>query len=157
MRYFNLKMHLNKYSVHENPSTFPRQLHCRYRPTAFTLLEVVVGIVLLASLVSGVVVAMGAHHRKIRFARQKASAVHLTDELLSRWDQSQDGIPLSQVGNLVADGSMVWRTDVVQRRELCGVPVHVVRLNVFGKSSERITVLCSVDLVVNAKQAGLQP
>ena len=129
--------------------------------SGFTLLEVVVGTVLLASLVTGVLMAMGAHQKKLHFARQKAVAVQVADNLLMTWDQSATGIPLQAVG--ATEGRLSWQTNVINSRLLCNVPVHVVRLSVFGeqKSSKagRPLTLCEIDVVVDATKtpAGVAP
>lgn len=116
----------------------------------FTLLEVVVGTVLLASLVSGVVLATGAHQRKLLFARQKAIAIQAADELLSGWDQSRSGIPPRAVG-VLADGAMQWQTQVLQSRLVCQIPVHVVRLTIHRNSGDGGAIqLCLVDVIVDA-------
>ena len=129
----------------------------RQRTSGFTLIEVVVGTVLLATLVVSVLVAIGSHQRKIRHVRQKSLAIELADQMMSRWHQSTEGVPLSGRGSLSPDGSLAWQTRVIKSRQLCGVPVYVVRLDLFGlvrveRQPEQPNVLCSIDLVVQAKR-----
>ena len=120
---------------------------------AFTLLEVVVGTVLMASLVSGVVLATGAHQSKLLFARQKSIAVQAADEMLTSWQLRRSGIPLKAVGGL-ANGSMKWQTQIVNSRRLCEVPIHIVRLSIHRQTQdESANVLCFVDVVVDARTA----
>ncbi|NND99091.1 MAG: type II secretion system protein [Pirellulaceae bacterium] len=128
----------------------------RKRRQAFTILEVVVGTTLLASLVVSVLIAISSHQKKVRVAQQRIVATRLADELLSRWMQSTDGVPLSARGTLLPDQTrmvsqaITWQTNVIDRRELCGIPVHVVRLSLTGHARDKPgRVLCSVDVVVD--------
>ena len=120
-----------------------------------TLLEVVVGIVLLASLVAGVLMATAAHQRKILFARQKIQASYFADQLMTRWSQSQSGVPLTGSG-VEYDSDFIWQVNVVGSRALCGVPVHVVRLRIYQPSGVGAQSLFSMDVVVDAERGRLQ-
>ncbi len=129
-----------------------RPIHNR---SGFSLVEVLAGTILLATLVVGVLVAMGSHQHKIRFSRQKLTATQLADQLLDRWHTKGDTVPLASNGFLSADGSLGWQTQVVQTRLLCGVPVNVVRLNLLSLGqAQRPKSLGWIDVIVDATPIG---
>src|SRR3954467_14361499 len=84
------------------------------RPRAgMTLLEVVAGLALLASLLGALLMA------KVRYARQSAAAdrriqaVAAADALLAAWHQEPRSTPRDGSGVVPGDAQFAWRTQTV--------------------------------------------
>ena len=118
--------------------------------SGFTLLEVVLGIVLLATLVSAVVLATSAQQRKLALAQRKTLAIQTAERLLSGWTRKTIDIPLRDSG-VDEPTQFLWRTEVVSSRTVCLVPVYVVRLTIQNLNpSGALTQLCAVEVLVDA-------
>ena len=105
---------------------------------AFTLVEVVVGCVLLATLLVSTLLATSRYRGQIARARQRQQAVYLADKLLASWWDSKKGIPLAESGAIADPAqpnslSLTWQTSVVSSRSVLGVIHPVVRLQVFDR------------------------
>ncbi len=145
---------------------------------AFTLLEVIVGLFLMGSLVASSLVALSAHQHSIVLAKQKHQANDIVDTLLTNWYETQGDVPTRNQGFVatelariaamnsgvqfeVAPGmnnqlinptnadQWLWRTQPVGSRTVCGLPVAVIRLEIFGKVGNRKTAqsLASIELI----------
>lgn len=113
-----------------------RSLRCTGRRTAVTLIEVVVALVLLATLVTGMVTAYSAHYRQALLASRRQDAIQAADRLLAQWYASADPqVPRSSFGILPGASTYVWRTEIVHRSVIESLPVEVVRLRVFSSSA----------------------
>ncbi len=105
---------------------------------AFTLVEVVVGCVLLATLLVSTFLATSRYRNQTARAQRRQQAVYLADKLLASWWNSQKGIPLAENGT-VADPArsnshiLTWQTSVVSSRNVLGVVHPVIRLQVFDQ------------------------
>ncbi len=119
------------------------------RRRAFTLVEVVVGLTLLASLVVGVLLSFRVHHRQLRNARQRMAAATMADELLSVWHGRPEGVPPQAQGGIASAPGWVWQTQPIARRLVAGLPVDVIRLDVFAPRSAADTapLSCSVEVI----------
>ena len=99
---------------------------------AFTLIEVVAALALLAALLTSMVLAFSAHHRQSKLATQRQAAVVIADELLAKWFASSDPrIPRNGAGTLHASAPWSWRTQIVNQTNIDSLPVQIVRLEVF--------------------------
>lgn len=100
-----------------------------------TLVEVVVGLTLLAALAVGVLLAVGAHRRQLQTAENRLAAADVADQLLASWYSSGTGIPRSSSGRLTDAGrDWHWRTQVVEQGAVEIQPVEVIRLEVRKQS-----------------------
>ncbi|MDA7874776.1 type II secretion system GspH family protein [Rhodopirellula sp.] len=69
--------------------------------SGFTLIEVVVGLTLMATVVVASLLAFSAHQKQIRQARSKIAAVQVADDLLNRMSANRTGIPSSATGTII--------------------------------------------------------
>lgn len=117
---------------------------------AITLIEVVVALVLLASLVAGMVTAYSAHFRQASLAARRQEAIEAADQLLSQWYASSDPqVPRNSQGVLTGPVGFVWQTEIVHQNFVESVPVEVVRLRVYSAAT-----LVRVERSANDPNAG---
>jgi len=117
---------------------------CR-RKRALTLVEVIVGLVLMATLLASSLLAFGAHRRQRRTADNKLVAVAMADDLLNQLINTREGIPPSAQGALAGRPNWYWQTRVVGVTQPAGVQLQVVRLQIF--SAETTQSLATVEVV----------
>jgi len=124
---------------------------CYRRSTArgLTLVEVVAGLVLLATLLASILVAFGSQAAQIRAARDRMAAIDMADRLLSEWT-SQNAIPaVGTQQSLPGTENWSWRVVAKKSAELERTGVSSVCVQVFRSpqtGTER--VLASVDVIV---------
>lgn len=104
---------------------------------AFTLLEVVVGLLLMATVLVGSLLSFSAHRKQRRVAESKIVAVGLADEWLTRWSASPEGIPSAGGGPIAGKPSWFWQTSIVGTAAPAGVPLRVIRFQIFEVTDER--------------------
>lgn len=118
------------------------------RANGFTLLEVVVGLVLMASVLVSSMLAFTAHQRQLRYAEAKLEAVLVADALLESFTSSRDGIPPAASGPVNGRAGWYWRTQVVGVTAPADISLQVIRLQVLGPVREGSSrVLASLDVV----------
>lgn len=104
---------------------------CRCRSaTGFTLLEVVVGLTLMASVLVGSLLSFAAHRKQRRLADAKIAAVMFADDLLNEFTASRDGVPPTARGMIAGRPGWFWRTSVVGTAAPAQIPLRVIRLEV---------------------------
>jgi type II secretory pathway pseudopilin PulG len=99
-----------------------------------TLVEVVAGLALLATLAVSLVLAMSAHRRQMAQARRQLEAVEIADRLLTAWYASPTPPPRNEIGvALGTSREWIWQTRPL-RSEAIGMHLfEVVRLEVFPR------------------------
>lgn len=97
---------------------------------AFTLIEVVVGLTLMASVLVGSLLAFSAHHRQQATAEGKLAAVAIADQLLNEWTGTREGVPASGQGAIFGRPNWYWSTSVVAAVMPAKVPMRVIRLEI---------------------------
>ena len=112
-----------------------RFFRCK-RNSAFTLLEVVVGLTLMASVLVGSLLAFSAHQKQRRHAEAKLAAVSLADQMLHQFTASRDGIPALGRGPIPGKPTWFWRTSVVGTRAPAEVLLKVIRLEIIELTDE---------------------
>ena len=121
----------------------------RCRSTAFTLVEVVVGLVLMGTVLTAAIRGLANHREQIRLSDQRWLAAELTDDLLVRWSGSRGGVPVNASGRWpptqTGAGVWTWQTGVIDSGQTCGVATRVVRVEVRRWDRRR---LLSVDLLL---------
>lgn len=133
-----------------------RMRHCQsrgHRP-GMTLVEVVVGLMLLASLGVGTLLACGAHQRQLQRASERMEAVEIADQLLASWYASGQRLPRAATGQiqLVSD-RWIWQTRVIRQARVESLPVEVVRLELSRLTSTGARRhVSSVDLLAPVPQ-----
>jgi prepilin-type N-terminal cleavage/methylation domain-containing protein len=97
-----------------------------------TLIEVVVGLLLLSTLLAGLLLSHGRHARQVQLAQRKLAAIESADQLLADWFAAPDGIPVPATGKATgrAPGptSLWWETFVADTRHLETLGALTVRV-----------------------------
>ena len=115
---------------------------------AFTLLEVIVGLTLMATMLVGSLLAFAAHQRQARFADAKLQAVVIADELLDRLSGSPGGLPSAARGVIPGKPGWFWQTSPVGAIAPAQIPVRIIRFQIFSRTaSGPLTPLVTVDLL----------
>lgn len=130
--------------------------HNQVRPqrSGMTLVEVVAGLALLASVGVGSVMAFGLHQRQIIVARQTIEAAQIADNLLSRWQTDSIPVPTLQSGTTGQPG-WFWQTQLLRTESLAGLPVQVVRLDILVQDKAgNLQPRAAVEVLVPLKQSG---
>lgn len=118
------------------------------RRHGLTLVEVVVGLTLMATLLVSALVAYSGHRRQLRRSEQKRVAVSVADRLLVEMSGTLDGIPLSSQGYIAGHPTWFWRTSPIGIVAPMQTPMTVVRLQIVELAGAgAATVLASVDVV----------
>jgi len=115
-----------------------------------TLVEVIAGLALLATLLASILVSFGAHIAQIRAARDRLAAVDAADRLLKEWT-SKDAFPMVGTTQGVPGSDVLsWRLVANDSGEIRQAGWGSVRLEVF-RSDKGITAkaLASVELLVS--------
>jgi type II secretory pathway pseudopilin PulG len=106
--------------------------------SGITLVEVVAGMTLLASLASGMLLALGAHQRQLRRAEQQIVAAEVADRLLGQWYAGYETIPRNRQGRVVAEQeTWIWRTRTVEVTAVGSILIERVRLEIFRSGNRQ--------------------
>ena len=102
-----------------------------------TLVEVVAGMTLLASLATGVLLAFGAHQKQLRRAEQRIDAVQVADQLVGRWYAGK-GIPRNTSGRvLFKQEPWIWNTRTIDRSAVGSLPVEKLRIEIYREMNRQ--------------------
>ncbi|MEM1068735.1 MAG: hypothetical protein AAGG48_03265 [Planctomycetota bacterium] len=123
----------------------------RQQRCALTLVEVVVGLVLMATVLVASLMALAAQRRQYRQANHQLIAVGIADEIMNQFQSDPDGMPASGQGFIAGRTGWMWRTRVIGMTSPAGVAMPVIRLEVFD---ERGQPKAKLDVVKHAT-AGL--
>ena len=124
-----------------------RSCPCKHK-YAFTLLEVVVGLTLMASVLVGSLLSFSAHHQQRRIADAKIAAVTVADQLLDELSGTREGVPAVGRGMIAGRPNWFWRTNVIGTAAPAEIPMRVIRLEVVEVINKgRMLPLATVDLV----------
>jgi type II secretory pathway pseudopilin PulG len=114
-------------------------------------LEVIVGLVLMATVMVGSLLSFAAHQRQRRFADAKLSALATADDMLDRLSGSPKGIPSQAQGIVPNRPNWLWRTQTVGAITVAQIPLRVIRfeiLEVTGQpSASSPRPLVTIDVV----------
>jgi prepilin-type N-terminal cleavage/methylation domain-containing protein len=122
-----------------------------------TLVEVIAGLVLLATLLTSVLVAFKTHAAQIRGARDRLKASETADELVGSW-LAQGALPAIGTQKALAEmDGWAWRVLANESQQTGPVKVGSVRVEVFrSRASAGDDVLASVALVVPGNMSVLK-
>ena len=121
---------------------------CRSRRGGFTLLEVVIGLTLMATVLVGSLLAFAAHHKQRRFADAKLNAVAYADEILNLMSASPEGIPHVSRGPIRGKPTWFWQTNVAGLIAPAQTPLRVIRFEIIETTAQGSSrPLVSIDLV----------
>lgn len=125
-----------------------RSLHCWRRP-GLTLLEVVAGLTLLATLLVGTMLAYGSHIRQVRAAQQRLQATDIAERILVDWYESEDGVPPRDEDVIAGTDGWRWRTTPLASNDSNPFRARVVRFEIYDPADGVEPVpLVSIDLLV---------
>ena len=124
---------------------------------ALTLVEVIAGLVLLATLLTSVLAAFKAHAGQIRAARDRLKAHAAAEELLSGW-LAQGSLPAVGTRKAIADSDgWIWRLLANETHQSDPVKFGSVRVEIVrSRDATGDEVLASVALVVPGNTSVLQ-
>ena len=114
-----------------------------------TLIEVLAGLALLASVLAALLVAKGNLARQWATSRRRCEAVQAADALLMRWWQDPELFPRSGDGE--APGGWRWHVEEATNPEAARLGGRVVRLELFESvppPSGQKDALASVELLI---------
>ena len=121
-----------------------RQFDFRHRISGFTLIEIVVGLILLASLAVGAILATQVHSRQLAAARKRTAAVRIADDLLQQWADQR--IPVNQQGPIPQNANWIWRTQIIAERPARQRTGQIIRLQIVDMSQPPDVVLVATDV-----------
>ena len=113
-----------------------------------TLIEVVAGLGLLATLMAALLMARSRHTHQAMVAERKLSAVTAADRLLTEWWAEGMSIPRDKTGEYLHD-RLIWQTTTIKDEDAESLDVEIVRLEVFDLEV-REDALAVVEVVVPA-------
>jgi prepilin-type N-terminal cleavage/methylation domain-containing protein len=109
-----------------------RWRHCsrRCRRRAMTLVEVLAGLAILATVVAMILAARGRYLRQSALAQRRLHAVAAADELLTQWWKKPQAIPESGRGEVNGPDQLGWQTQVVPGETADQLGARVLRLEI---------------------------
>jgi Tfp pilus assembly protein PilV len=116
---------------------------------ATTLVEVLLGLVLLAALLVSILTARSHAARQTVLARAREDATRSADGLLTRWWADPATFPRSATGVMPGAPRFTWRTRVVDNPSARNLGASVVRLEVSDPDAPEILV--AVDVLLPSK------
>ena len=113
---------------------------------ALTLLEVVVGLVLMATVLALALRALGNVRRMSASSRSQWATVQIADRWLAEQRLSPDGMPSMGAGVVPHEPSYRWRVSPIKSGLVLGVPCETVEVTIVAPDghSVRIETLRSV-------------
>ena len=114
----------------------------------FTLVEVVVGLTLLATVIVSSLLAFSKHQKQIRLSRSKIAAVRIADDLLNRMSASRTGIPPAASGPIPEHPTWSWRTSVTAETLRDPFPMQIIELQIIERENvSKLNLLASTSVV----------
>ncbi len=124
-----------------------RSCRCN-RQRGFTLLEVIVGLTLMATVLVGSLLSFAAHRRQRHLADNKILASAFADELLNVMTTSSDGIPNRGRGPVPGRPRWYWQTNSTTAIVVAEIPLRVIRFEIIEQTGTgSVRPLVSIDVV----------
>lgn len=122
--------------------------NCCCRP-GLTLVETTLGLGLLASLLSAMLIAHGKCLRQAKAAERKLQAIAAADELLADWMAIPDGMPTGGSGPFPNQPDLRWRIKSLPSSEASLVSAQAIRFEVFhvDKRTTAENLILSIDML----------
>ena len=114
---------------------------------AFTLIEVLLGVVLLSTLMVSGLLGFRVHQKQLQFNQHRIEATAAAERLLAAWSIQPTGVPMGATGVMDVQRQWWWQTRLIGTREIFGLPILIVRLEVLENLPTPGVVLVSVDFV----------
>lgn len=118
---------------------------------AMTLIEVVAGLALMASVLTGILAVKGRCVHQARVTERRQQAIAAADAMLSAWWADHHAFPVGRAGRL-ADSPIGWRLLRVPNPRAESLGAQVVRLEMTDASEESDRPCVSVEVLVPAEQ-----
>ena len=116
--------------------------------SAFTILEVVIGLILMATVLVASLLSFSAHRRQLAVADKRIAAVSYADDLLAQLTAGEKRLPTSMRGRIPAQSNWYWQTSLVGTTAPMEVPLKVIRLQIIERKADGSTqILTSVEVV----------
>jgi hypothetical protein len=118
-----------------------------------TLIEVVGGLALMATLLVAILLAKGRYTHQTAIAARRIRAVAAADALMTQWHQDIAKLPRSSTGIFPGDDGFSWRTRVVPNAAIREFEAEVIRLEILDNRIEARAnpVLTSVEFIVEPR------
>lgn len=116
----------------------------------FTLVEVIIGLSLMATVLVASLLAFSKHQKQIRLAKSKIAAVQIADELLNRMTASRNGVPPAAGGTIPNHPNWSWRTSVTTETFHPAISIQIINLQIFEQETDAEMNLLSSTSVVKA-------
>ena len=124
-----------------------------WRRHGLTLLEVVAGLTLLATLLVGTILTYGSHIRQVKAAQQRLNATEIAERLLVEWYESEDGPPIRDEQIIEGTEGLRWRTTPLEATDSNPFQARIVRLEIFDpKTGAEPLPLVYVDLLMSEEE-----
>ncbi len=134
----------------------PTCLPCSRR-AGVSLIEVIAAIAIMGTILAGVVMSKARHTRQIALTQRTQQAVLATDQLITNWWASKEGVPVGTSGT-ISDGLLAWETYTIPDRKMQALSARVVRVSVYEnvvdeQAAVTLDALVTVDLVLPDPEA----
>ncbi|MEZ6055063.1 MAG: hypothetical protein R3C02_27420 [Planctomycetaceae bacterium] len=100
------------------------------------MIEVVSGLLILATLLVSILMAFNVHSRQIKSAAERLAAIELTDQLIASWYQAGELPEPGAEEFFIAQPNLKWRVSSVAT-DVSPIPAQVLRIEVFEIDSLR--------------------
>ena len=97
---------------------------------AFTLLEVVVGLALMATVLVASLISFTSHRKQLRTADLRIAAAAIADDLLEQFTTRPEGMPRFGRGPIAGRANWIWQSVVVGNTAPVDVPMYVIRFSI---------------------------
>ena len=112
--------------------------------TGITLVEVVVGLILLSTLFVSMLGAFHTHRQQIQNAALRTKAIEACDELVATWQTSAAPIPVNARGTW--NDKFRWTTRLTGQSMFGPIAIHIVTLDVYDARTGDPKPLVSFEL-----------
>ncbi len=120
----------------------------RARRHGLTIVEVLVGILLLSTLLVTMLVAFSRHRRQMERASLRLEAIEIADELLASWYARVGGVPYEEAGRCGPQNEFTWRTHLVPSSQANSIQMDVIRLEIKESAAVQEPSLAAVELAL---------
>ncbi len=115
-----------------------------------TLIEVLAGLALIASVLVGLLVTRGSAAEQHSKAERRLLAIEAADRLLESWWQSPDNLPINETGDTEHKHPFQWRTSLESNPEAQRLNARVLRLEVTDPlpHTDNPIILVSLEILI---------
>jgi prepilin-type N-terminal cleavage/methylation domain-containing protein len=96
----------------------------------FTLIEVLAGLILMATIMSTAMVAFNRHRKQAMASQRLLVGAQMADATLEQLSQLNEGIPESSTGMVAGQPTWRWQTQLIGLAKPAGVDAAVIRFSI---------------------------